>query len=470
MHYPKLALRLFLYFLILISLSFCRERKTGFIIPMEGANTYECFLDHKPEPFCSIQKKDIPYGEQITYYPKEIKIKENEVYYESKYEGETTFIKANVIGSEPKKYYFKVFPLQGVSLLSKDDKEIQKIAYGEKVEFISIHNFVRSEYIVKFKDKEGILKEHDLIESKGKVYFKVSTISGLNLRESSDMKSKIIVTLPYQTVGEVIEADKTVYTIQDRKGYWVKTSYENKVGWLFSGFVFVSSDKDKFRDEEEDREQWFFNYFKELKEWEPIRAEYNSSRMNESEDSSLLNGFRFIEEKNKGTDECSENSKLFFVNSGKDFFYDLTIGVESYKSKDYGKIFFMRYEGCHCCCSYWGELIVFVLRNRLFSHSVSSDAAMGGYLQNEKCWTKIQNIKYSKQNSMAYIYAMYGDCEMKYTEMDRIEVFKSFTHDIFIKIKINEDDLDIKRIIDKGIPAEYKQEWEEAKEIWKKRD
>jgi len=28
----------------------------------------------------------------------------------------------------------------------------------------------------------------------------------------------------------------------------------------------------------------------------------------------------------------------------------------------------------------------------------------------------------------------------------------------------------IKRIIDKGIPAEYKQEWEEAEEIWRKRD
>jgi hypothetical protein len=76
MHYPKLVLRLGLLFLILISLSFCREKKTGFVISMGGADTYECFLDHKPEPFCSIQKKDIPYGAQITYYPKEIKIKE----------------------------------------------------------------------------------------------------------------------------------------------------------------------------------------------------------------------------------------------------------------------------------------------------------------------------------------------------------------------------------------------------------
>jgi hypothetical protein len=93
---------------------------------------------------------------------------------------------------------------------------------------------------------------------------------------------------------------------------------------------------------------------------------------------------------------------------------------------------------------------------------------MGGYSPDSRCWTTVQNIKYSQNNSIAYIYAMYGDCEMKYENQERIEVFKEFTHDMFIKIKINEDDLEIKRIIDKGIPAEYKQEWEEAEEIWKK--
>lgn len=467
MHYPKLVLHLVLLFLIFISLSFCREKKTGFVIPMGGADTYECFLDHKPEPFCSIQKKDIPYGAQITYYPKEIKIKENETYYESKYEGETTFISANVIGNESRKYYFKVFPLEGVSLFSKDGKEIQKIAYGEEVEFISIHNFFMSEYIVKFKDKEGILKKHDLIESKENVYFKVSTISGLNLRESPDTKSKIIVTLPYQTVGEIIEADKTVYMLQDRKGYWIKTSYENKIGWLFSGFVFVSSNKDKFREEEKDKEQWFFKFFSNLKEWLPEESKYNSVGKKEIEVSSSLKGFHFIHRDNKGENECYDKRNLFFINENKNY-YDLTIGVGSGVEKEYGKIFFMGFEGCNCCCSYGETLVVFVLKERLFSHSISSGSVMGGYSPDSRCWTTVQNIKYSQNNSIAYIYAMYGDCEMKYENQERIEVFKEFTHDMFIKIKINEDDLEIKRIIDKGIPAEYKQEWEEAEEIWKK--
>ncbi len=468
MHYPKLVLRLLL-FLILISLSFCRGKKTGFIISMEGADTYECFLDHKPEPFCSIQKKDIPYGAQITYYPKEIKIKENETYYESKYEGETIFIHANAIGNEPKKYYFKVFPLDGVSLRSKDDREIQKIAYGEEVEFIRIED---NKYYFRFKDKEGILNTYDLVELKEHIYFKVSTSLGLNLREAPDMKSKILVTTPYQTVGEIIEADKTIYTIQDRKGYWVKTSFENKVGWLFSGFVFLSNKKENLPDLQNDLEKDFFNFFREVY---LISPEFSSrflinqkQNLNASENK---NKFEFVSEIEKGSPDCMDFTKLFYVNKFTGFFHRLGNADENILLRDFGKVFLVKNHGClQCCCYYGQETIYFIVKDRIASHFLSDMNDK----EDSKCGTKAQNIKISKDSVNTFLYIKYGDCgkdTFGYMQREELEKnFKSFTHDMFIKIKINEDDLDIKRVIDKGIPAEYKQEWEEAEEIWKKRE
>jgi hypothetical protein len=346
------------------------------------------------------------------------------------------------------------------------------IPYATQIEYYTKEiktNTINTYYEAKYQDKTIFVKVEDLGSEKKVYYFKVSTFSGLHLRESPSIKSKILVTLPYQTVGKIIEADKTIYTIQDRKGYWIQTSYENKIGWLFSGFVFISTDKGKFFEEELDSEQSFFKFFNDIKEWIPEKSKYNSFGENEIEVSSSLKGFHFIYRDNKGKDACYDTRNLFLVQGDKNY-YDLTIGVGSGIEKEYGKIFFMGYEGCNCCCSYGETLIVFVLKQRLYSYSINSGSAMGGYLEDKRCFTKVQNIKYLEKNSTAYLYTMYGNCEIKYTEMDRMEVFKDYTHDMFIKIKINEDNLDIKRILDKGIPSEYKQEWEEAEEIWKKKE
>lgn len=39
---------------------------------------------------------------------------------------------------------------------------------------------------------------------------------------------------------------------------------------------------------------------------------------------------------------------------------------------------------------------------------------------------------------------------------------------MFVIVSSEEARLNVKRIIDKGIPAEFKKVWEEAEEIWKK--
>lgn len=229
MHYPKFVLQLVLLFLILISLSFCREKKTGFVIPMEGANIYKC----NSEFICDREdsERKIPYATQIEYYTKEIKTKTIYNYYEAKYQDKTVFVRVENMGSEQKKYYFKVFPFEGTSLRSKDYKEIGKISFGEKVEFLGLAD--NDKYLVRFKDKEGIIDVISLVEFKEHMYFKVSTFSGLHLRESPSIKSKILITLPFQTIGEILESDNTIQTIQNKKGYWIKASYENKVGGCF---------------------------------------------------------------------------------------------------------------------------------------------------------------------------------------------------------------------------------------------
>lgn len=59
--------------------------------------------------------------------------------------------------------------------------------------------------------------------------------AGLILRSEPTERSKEIVSIPYGTKLKVIAIDETPDTYDGTRGYWVKVSFNQKVGWAFSG-------------------------------------------------------------------------------------------------------------------------------------------------------------------------------------------------------------------------------------------
>lgn len=465
MHYPKLVLHLFLLFLIFTSLSFCREKKTGFVNSMNGATVYKCDSEYN----CSKdhEAKKIPYGTQIEYLTRPIE-SEKEKYFIVNYKGETIFLKQADFDKQLKKIFFKILPIDGASLYSVKNKNTKLliIQHGEIVEFLGFNEY--DYYEVKYKDQIGFISKYKLAEENEKVKFKVAVFSGLNLRELPNPKSKIITTLPYETVGEVLEMDKIIYTIQNKKGYWIKTTYENETGWIFSAFVFLRTEKFDFPHDNTYGESDFYHFFTNLEDMESLS--FGLQRLNtDKKIPSQLSEFYFLEQrsKEKEPEDHLEVIQLYLVNENRNLVYNINDGEENFIKVDHGKFFIIRTDGCHFCCPYQSDRLFFVLKNKLKYIYMNEDS--------HSCGTS-SYMKFSKVNSILYIRADYGECEKNYSayvpELHTLTgpplIFKSYTHDMFIKIKINEDDLDIKRIIDKGIPAEYKQEWEEAEEIWKK--
>ena len=76
-------------------------------------------------------------------------------------------------------------------------------------------------------------------------YFKVIARDGLNLREHATVDSKRLLTLPFNTTGEILQLTKNSQKIQGRSGYWLQTKYNDKSGWVFSGFVLVGKNKEE---------------------------------------------------------------------------------------------------------------------------------------------------------------------------------------------------------------------------------
>jgi|GEM_PF-3462868 len=84
-------------------------------------------------------------------------------------------------------------------------------------------------------------------------HFKVIARDGLNLREHATVDSKRLLTLPFNTTGEILQITKDSQKIQGRSGYWLQTKYNDKSGWVFSGFVLVGKNKEELFPEKAQR-------------------------------------------------------------------------------------------------------------------------------------------------------------------------------------------------------------------------
>lgn len=249
-------------------------------------------------------------------------------------------------------------------------------------------------YEAVYQGESIFLKVNSISSVPKKYFFKISTIAGLNLRERVGIESRILVTLPYETVGEIIESDKTIYTLQNKKGYWIKVSYGKNIGWLFSGFVFISADKENFIQEDEDPEQGFFKFFKDLTLTSPnYSSRFLNSKTQKSKSVELGNQFDFRSEIEKGSPDCMDFTKLFYFNESNGFFHQLGNADENILEKVFGNVFLVKNHGCLQCCCYYGSLaIYFVVKDKITTHFLTDLTEK----ENFRCGTKIQNVKVSK--------------------------------------------------------------------------
>ena len=84
-----------------------------------------------------------------------------------------------------------------------------------------------------------------------KKFFTVITLSGLNLREAPNIKSKIVKVLKAGDYGVVVDSvSLESIEIQGRKGYWLKVLSDGRGGYLFSGFVVLSDRPESVKNED----------------------------------------------------------------------------------------------------------------------------------------------------------------------------------------------------------------------------
>lgn len=351
-----------------------------------------------------------------------------------------------------------------------DSRELKNIVrvipWKSQVEVLYILNYENSFSRLKFmyQGKEYYSKYSHFSNFQPKLYMKVNVKTNLRLREKPTKNSKILDSLPNGYITEVNEIDPKLYTSEKIKGYWFEIKYNNKYGWIFSGFAISATNES------------FLNYKNDLN-FEAVELENNIESIEEDlKNYTILNKYSINEYElieavltsPSSSDECREDIKLFITNKDKSFYY---------KSKEFfNKTIKINFPFKNAIlvkeklsgCSYPVE-------NESVIYLGSKPQKLISYLKNDKMKCSIvdgeKRVTYNvinkfSNNNENLILINEPDCNELFNSDHIIDLNSSIfpkevINEVFVYIKFG-DKAEVNVYKDEGIPSKYLDLWKSS--------
>ncbi len=101
---------------------------------------------------------------------------------------------------------------------------------------------MKKKYCILFLLAFGIASKGNSVKPAATEQYYVMTTSGLNLRLAPDKRAQVISTIPFGTKVSTLkwaelEASPKTEVVNGLKGSWAPVTYDNKVGYVFSGYL-----------------------------------------------------------------------------------------------------------------------------------------------------------------------------------------------------------------------------------------
>ena len=120
-------------------------------------------------------------------------------------------------------------------MLAGGNPEVVRILIDAGADVHAVDHYsgsVRSHF--RYAEKSSI----ELIEQSGGKWFEyVFAPGGLKMRSQPSLKGELIQVIPFQSEVEIKGDSMEGLTVEGTKGTWYRAVYDNKEGWIFSGFL-----------------------------------------------------------------------------------------------------------------------------------------------------------------------------------------------------------------------------------------
>ncbi len=467
-------------FLLVCIFFSCKEstREVVYSSDLTGINVYS-----EPDLSSSIIFK-IPFKSQFQIIDRE-EWKSN--WKKIEYQGQKGYISQKEYSFELPSSFIYVDNLAGIEFFEKG-KIIQQIPHKTKVEIIKVLDFTNSNLEqenwkeiltdfpsinegiwlqVKWNLKTGFIRLSEYLRLTPRAhFFIVVPRSGLALKATPDFKSPTLSILPQNYIGEILEVNPEVHTIKNTRGFWFKTEYHSKLGWGFSGFTITSTDKSYLEDKEYVRnEEWFIHYMESsqfLETYTLSELDLSSVKNPKKE----IGNYSVLEiDYGFPTEDCgvTTNSRIVFQNNKNGLKYSMQgIYKEKIRAVDFpmpGTVF-TEYDGCNCCCPIVGNILYFLLEDKVAYISFKEDQKEGFCF-----YGPVEGIELARENrvdlenKIIYINLKLPVCKSPESpEIARAEPV-DYSHSLFVVVKLEKSNILIDRYFDQGIPEKFRESW-----------
>jgi hypothetical protein len=310
----------------------------------------------------------------------------------------------------------------------------------------------------------------DYLSNEPKSYFySIVKPKGQLLRSKPGNNSPILASLPMNLIGEILEKSTELETISNKKGYWFRTDYKGKMGWIFSSYTVTSEDRKYLEDRDYIRnEEWFMRYMDSVVKVEPYY--FNEKELiNSKKDVFEQGNFEiFYIRYSYADDDCtiSNISKIVFRNKITNQSYSIQ-GLYSEDlialDKPFQNTIYTRYESCHCCCPDTGNLLYFILEDSIvYIHYKAQN------LQANCLYGPIEGVELERENRFSsngekvYMNLRLPICEWDPNPEKKEIKPVGFAHNLFAVLRKDKNKILVEKFYDKGVPDIYKDEWENA--------
>jgi uncharacterized protein YgiM (DUF1202 family) len=324
---------------------------------------------------------------------------------------------------------------------------------------------------VQWDNREGFVRLSEYLRLTPRAhFFMVVPANGLNLRVQPDSKSSALVNLPQNTIGEILEVNPEIQVIQKNRGFWFKTEYQNKVGWVFSGYTITSTDKSYFENKEYIRnEEWFIRYMEVgylLEEFNSGDLDFKTLKTNRRE----LGDYTILEvDYGFPKEDCgiTTNSRVIMQNQKKGTSYSMQgiykERVLAVNSPLPGTVF-TEYDGCNCCCPMTGNILYFLFEDKVVYISFKENLSEGYcfYGASEGVELAREN-RVDMENQIIYVHLKLPFCAApEDPEVTRVKP-SDYPHSLFAVVQIVNSNVQIERFFDQGIPEQFRESWNRLK-------
>ena len=310
----------------------------------------------------------------------------------------------------------------------------------------------------------------DYLSNEPKSYFySIVKSKGQTLRSMPGENSPVLTSLPLNHIGEILEKSSDLEINSNNKGYWFRTEFKGKMGWIFSAYTVTSLDRKYLEDRDYIRnEEWFMRYMDSAVKVENIHIS-DKELMSYKKESFEQENFEIYQLKYPNSiDDCNVStiSRIVFRNK----LNSQTFSIKGLYSEDlisldkpFPNTIYTRYESCHCCCPDTGNLLYFLMEDSIYfvHYKEENNSASCLYGPIEGVELEREN-RFDPENNIIYMNLRLPLCDLSSGQESESTKPVGFAHNLFAVLKKEKNKILVEKYYDKGIPDSYREVWENA--------